>query len=270
MPETFRDRFLTPRVARAVTSPSAILATGAGAAAAILVGLGPIGAVAVGAGAWAARVLAAVPRARRGADAVSPRSLDEPWRCAVEQVQDSRRRFGDALRGMDEGPLRDRLGAVADQLDTAVQEAWRIGRAGHVLAGGRRRIDAADISRELDAARAAPPTPRQAETVAALESQLAAAARLDATIADARDRLRLLDARTDEAVTRAVELSVAQADPSEVAALDGAVSGIVGELEALRQAIEETDAAGASGVSSPPGSQGRSWPGTRAPGGGPG
>jgi hypothetical protein len=63
----FRDRFLTPRVARAITSPSAIVATGAGAAAGILVGLGPVGAVALGAAALGARVLAAVPRSRGSA-----------------------------------------------------------------------------------------------------------------------------------------------------------------------------------------------------------
>ena len=75
---SFRDRFLTPKVANAMTSPSAIVAVGAGAAVAIAVGLGPIGAVAIGAGAWAARVLAAVPRNPTVAT-VNPRQLQEPW-----------------------------------------------------------------------------------------------------------------------------------------------------------------------------------------------
>ncbi|HNH38025.1 MAG TPA: hypothetical protein PK912_06235, partial [Microthrixaceae bacterium] len=75
---SFRDRFFTPRVARATTSPSAILATGGGAAAGMLVG-GPIGALIGGLGAYAVRVLAAVPRAPKhpGTDI---RGLVDPWR----------------------------------------------------------------------------------------------------------------------------------------------------------------------------------------------
>src|SRR6185503_11886082 len=41
---SFRDRFLTPPVARAITSPTGILLAGAGASAAILVGL-PLAAI---------------------------------------------------------------------------------------------------------------------------------------------------------------------------------------------------------------------------------
>jgi hypothetical protein len=239
---SFRDRFFTPGVARATTSPSAIVATGGGAAAAILLGLGPIGAVLLGAAAWAVRVLAAVPRAKRSpAGEVRPRMLESPWREAVEQVQDARRRFGQAVSMLEAGPLADRLTAVAERLDTAVEEAWRIARAGDVLSRGRRQIDTTRIGAELSSAQAAAPTTRSAGMVEALESQMAAAARLDATIADAREQLMLLDARTDEAVTRAVELSVSQADPDSVGALADDVSGIVGDLEALRLAIEETD-----------------------------
>jgi hypothetical protein len=244
----FRDRFFTPRVARATTSPSAIVATGGGAAAAILLGLGPIGAVLVGAAAWAVRVLAAVPRARgpRGGE-VQPRLLEQPWRTAVEQVQDARRRFGQAVGMLEPGPLADRLTGVSERLDTAVQEAWRIGRAGDLLSKGRRQIDTTRIGAELSSARAAAPTARSADMVQALEAQMASAARLDATIAETHERLMLLDARTDEAVTRAVELSVSQADPDSVGALADDVIGIVGDLEALRLAIEETDRPAAGG-----------------------
>lgn len=239
---SFRDRFFTPRVARATTSPSAIVATGGGAAAAILLGLGPIGAVLLGAAAWAVRVLAAVPRSKRSPSGdVRPRMLESPWREAVEQVQDSRRRFAQAVSMLEPGPLADRLTAVTERLDTAVQEAWRIARAGDLLSKGRRQIDTTRIGAELASARGAAPTARSADMVQALEAQMAAAARLDATIAETHERLMLLDARTDEAVTRAVELSVSQADPDSVGALADDVSGIVGDLEALRQAIEETD-----------------------------
>ena len=87
--------------------------------------------------------------------------------------------------------------------------------------------------------------------IAAMQAQLASAERIDRTIADAYDRLRLLDARTDEAVARAVELSVSQADPDAVSDLDSDVSVIVGDLEALRQAIEETDGTATDGTGAP-------------------
>ncbi|MCB1270759.1 MAG: hypothetical protein M9942_02305 [Microthrixaceae bacterium] len=238
---SFRDRFLTPGVARAITSPSAIVATGAGVSVGVLAGMGPWS-ILLGLAAWAARVLAAVPRARGGRDtAIAPRSLDQPWRGAVEQVQDSRRDFDEATRGVAEGPLRDRLGGVAKRLDTAVAEAWRIAKAGNLLSRGRKQIDTTRISSELHYARNRPEGATKAETIAAMEAQLASAARLDATIQDTYDRLVLLDARTDEVVARAVELAVSQADEQALGELDSDVGRIVGDLEALRLAIEETD-----------------------------
>jgi hypothetical protein len=241
---TFRDRFLTPKVARAVTSPSAIVATGAGAAVAILVGLGPIGAVVLGAAAWGVRVLAAVPPDHNRTDDIAPRTLSEPWRSSVEDVQGARRRFLDAVGTLEEGPLKERLTSVGERLASAEREAWRVARAGNLLTGGRKRIDTTRITSELQFTQNSPRTAHSDETIAAFQAQLQAAARLDATIADARDRLRLIEARTDEAVTSAVELSVSQADPDDVTALDDSVTGIVSDLEALRLAIEETDGPG--------------------------
>jgi hypothetical protein len=245
---SFRDRFFTPRVAWATTSPSAIVATGAGAAAAVLLGLGPIGAVLLGAAAWAVRVLAAVPRPERSrAGEVQPRLIEQPWRSAVEQVQDSRRRFAQAVSMLEQGPLAERLSTVAERLDTAVEEAWRIARAGDLLSKGRRQIDTTRIGAELASARGTASSTRSEDLVQALEAQMAAATRLDATIAETHERLMVLDARTDEAVTRAVELSVSQADPNSADDLAADVGGIVDDLEALRQAIEETDRPEASG-----------------------
>src|SRR5690606_18367802 len=105
---SFRDRFLTPGVARVITSPSAIVLAGAGASAAILIGLGPIGAVGLGAAAFAGRVLAAVPRAPKR-PGINPRQLDQPWRGLIEETLDAARRFDTALAGVRPGPLRERL-----------------------------------------------------------------------------------------------------------------------------------------------------------------
>lgn len=239
---SFRDRFLTPRVARAMTSPSAILAVGAGAAAGILAGLGPIGA-ALGAGAaWAVRVLAAVPRSE-ARERVSPRSLGEPWRTLLADVQAARNRFADALDGVRPGPLRDRLEDLGARLEVAIAEAGRIARAGDLLSRGRGRIDVDAVRRDLADTERLPRDDRTQQIVRSLRSQLEAAERLDRTIADTHGRLRLLDARIDETVTRTVELSVTQVEGGDLGGLDREVDAIVGEMESLRQAVEETGAA---------------------------
>ena len=89
-----------------------------------------------------------------------------------------------------------------------------------------------------------PRTERSAQTIAAIEAQLASAERLDATIHDTYDRLRLLDARIDETVTRTVELSVTQSDPDAIGGLGDEVESIVDDMEALRQAVEESRSMG--------------------------
>ena len=61
---------------------------------------------------------------------------------------------------------------------------------------------------------------------------------MDAVLDDTRSRLQLLDARRDESVTRAIELSV-QAGPDDLTGLGDDVDGIVTEMEALRQALED-------------------------------
>ena len=63
---------------------------------------------------------------------------------------------------------------------------------------------------------------------------------MQAVADDARDRLRLLDARLDELVARAVEVSVGTADST---VLGNDVEELVVELEALRMAVEETNEA---------------------------
>ncbi len=91
----------------------------------------------------------------------------------------------------------------------------------------------------------------QEETVKALEAQVASADRLTDVARDAQDKLRLLDARLDEAVARAVELSITADDVGELGGLGGDVEGVVSEMETLRQSLEEAGgtarAAGAAG-----------------------
>lgn len=241
---SFRDRFLTPGVARVMTSPSAILLAGAGAAVGI-VAFGFAGA-ALGAVAYAGRVLAAVPKAPRR-PGINPRALDQPWRSVMEEILDASRRFEVALGGVRPGPLQDRLRELGSRLDTGVDESWRIASAGNALSAGRRQIDTDRVVAELQEAESAPHTARSEQTIEAIRSQLASAQRLDRTIGDVHDRLRLLDARIDETVTRAIELSVAQAETADLGGIGQEIDSIVGDMEALRQAVEETRGQPAAG-----------------------
>ena len=50
----------------------------------------------------------------------------------------------------------------------------------------------------------------------------------------------MLDARLDESVARAIELSVSLDDAEGLAGLGADVESVVSEMEALRQALEET------------------------------
>ena len=59
-------------------------------------------------------------------------------------------------------------------------------------------------------------------------------------IGDTDSRLRLLNARLDEAAARTIELSVQASDVAELGGLGDDVDQMVDEMEALRQAIEET------------------------------
>ena len=244
---SLRDRFFTPPVARAMMSPGGILLAGAGASLAILTGLGPIGAVALGALAWAGRVGAAIPRDPRG-EKIDPFTLAEPWRKFVQGALQAEARFGQAVRNAESGPLRERLNEIGQRINDGVRESWRIARQGQLLADASSQIDVADVQRQLLEVEANRNEPWAAgssldRTAQALEAQLASAQRLNRVVADAQDRLRLLDARLDEAVARAIELSVQAGDADDLGGLGNDVDNLVEEMEALRQAMDETDRA---------------------------
>lgn len=247
---SFRDRFFTPPVARAMMSPSGILLAGAGASVAILAGLGPIGALALAAVAWAGRVGYAIPR-KAGDDRIDPFTLNEPWRRFVQSALQSQARFDQAVHQAERGPLRDRLGEIGDRVHDAVREAWRVARQGQVLADAGAQIDTAGVQRQLAEVRANASAPWAAgssleQTAKALEAQLASAQRLANVTREAQDRLRLLNARMDEMVARAIELSVDASQPDELGGLGSDVDSLVDEMEALRLAMDETDQLGGS------------------------
>jgi hypothetical protein len=255
---SLRDRFFTPKVARAMTSPSGILAAGGGAALGLAAGFPAIVAVVVGVGAWALRVGAAMGSGRPKGDRIDPFTLQEPWRRAMQDAIGARARFREAVGRTRSGPLQDTLRDIAGQMDTLVNESWLIANRGESLVQTRRRIDTRDIANDLSEATQAlgtsPGDESLKRTIESLEAQQATAERMDKVIEQARSQLRLLDARMGEAVVRALELSAQASADASVSTLSTDVDTMVSDMEALRQAMEETHgalpAAGGSGSGS--------------------
>ncbi len=238
---SFRDRFFSRRVGRAITSPSGIMIAGAGAAVGLLLPFGGIPlAIGLGLAAWGAKVATAIPKS--GASEVDYSKLRPPWWDYVREAIDAQRRFKQVVASTPEGPLRDRLASISGRFDDGVKEAGRIAQRGMALQDAVTRLDVKSMQRELaqaEAAAAQAPSESSQRTLEARRAQMGAAMRLDAVSRDASDRLRLLDARLDEAVARAVELSLS-GDHGELSAFGSDVDTVVGEMEALRQALEET------------------------------
>jgi hypothetical protein len=134
---------------------------------------------------------------------------------------------------------------MSGRLDDGVDESWRIARRGHEIGEAIGKIDTVSAEAELADLRRQlgpdDPSPAHAQTIEALEAQLASARRLTALAERSRDRLRLLDARFDELLARSVEVSVGSGD-TDVLGQD--VDGLVSELEALRIAMDEAGRAG--------------------------
>lgn len=233
-------------MARAIMAPSSILLAGAGAATAILAGVPLAAAAAIGALAWAGKVALAVPRREKRPD-MNPAMVKEPWRSLVRQTVKAEDRFNETVRGTRAGPLRDRLSEVSAQVSVAVDASWKIAQRGDSLDAAVRELNADAIAAELaareDEVSRSPGRPELDATVAALRRQLESALRVGAVARDALDRLRRLNAQLNEAVARAVELSLGPADVGALQPLGADVDGVVAELESLRLALEESGAA---------------------------
>lgn len=249
-----------PAAAHAAISPSALLLGAAGMAAGLIVGLPALAAVIVGAGFWGIRVGAGAAlagsrrrRARRP-ETIDPYAVAEPWRGFVRESLTAQAKFDQAVARSRAGPLRDRLADVSSRLHDGVGECWRVAHLGAALDAARGALDPEGTSgqlRRLQASRvrglSKEATKATDETEAAMAAQLQAARRVEAARQRATDRLRVLTAELNAAVACAVELSLDAGDGAAAQELAGNVESVVGEIEALRRALEET-----TGRSSPP------------------
>ena len=244
---SFRDRLLTRRGARAITSPAGIVGGVVVAVGTALAGLPLVAAVPLGAAVWAANAWRLLPRAPRP-ERIDPFTLHDPWRRFVQDALQARNRFAEAVTRVQPGPLRDRLEEIEARMQTGVDECWQVARRGEALTRARRGIDLADVDRRLAQAEGTGDTggvaPAQPAIVEALQVQRSTAQRLDGVIDGAQAELRLLGARLDEAVARTLELSAhAGAEAGAVTGLGSDVDDLVSEMESLRLALDETGAA---------------------------
>lgn len=237
---SFKDRFFTPRVAQAIMSPLGIVLFGAVTAGVILTGLPLVVAPLAGVAAWGGNVLRQVPRDDQPfqADATM---LQDPWLTYVAESRRARTRFDEVTRSMTAGPLQARLGELAARIADAVEETHRIAVRGNTLANALSTLDTERPRAELTEIKATHAgrgmSPATIETVKSLEAQIAAGKRISRAAQQADERLRMLDARYDELVARAVEVSLGTGDSE---GLSHDVDDLVTELEALRQALDET------------------------------
>lgn len=236
---SLRDRFFTPKVAYAIVSPSAIVATGAAAALGIIA-FGPLGVIA-GVLGLAARVGLAIPRGAPRVDRIDPFVLDEPWRRLTQDALAARRQFNEAVGRTAGGPIKDRLTRIGETISAQVDDAWATARAGHELSRAAQRLETRQAVQELDRLRASGSVSDTARaTEVSLVAQIEAAQRMSGTITQTNERLQLLNARLDEAVSRCIELSVGAFRADQFAQVENDLGGITHELDALRQAVDDT------------------------------
>ena len=159
MARSFRDRFFTPPVARAMTSPLGIVLAGVGAAVALVAGLDPF-------------------------------VLAEPWRRYVQASLAAQARYERTVEATPDGPLKLRLADIGTRLQQGVSEVWQVASRGHDIDAGLKTLDVRSARAELQRLDQEPAGSHTAATRDALAAQLATAARLQAVSTDARDRLR--------------------------------------------------------------------------------
>ncbi len=176
---------------------------------------------------------------------IDPFAVGEPWRQFVSKATRARTDFAQAVGNVEAGPKRDRLTSIGQRIDLAVDDVWSVARDGHELSKGRSRINLGETRQRLGAVTGDDETAKA--TRDALQSQIDSAERINAGIDQTERRLELLIARLDESVARAAELSATSSDPEAISRLDTDMTDLVDDLEALRQAVAETDHLGELG-----------------------
>jgi len=230
-----RDRFFTPATAKALLSWRILLGIAVGVCVALL--LNPIAGIGAGIGVYVASVFGAMPNTRHSS--IDPFAISEPWRHFVQGTQRAKQSLRAAVTATADGPLKARLVDIAGRLEQAVEESWAIAKRGDDIDAAVNRIDPVRLRSQLSTLNQGQSAGGdRSAAVASVESQLASADRLKALSTSTADRLRLTQARLDELVARAAEVSVGTSDTDTY---EHDVDNLVVELEGLRLAVAETN-----------------------------
>ena len=241
-----RDRFFQRKVAAAIMSPAGIAGGSTVAALALATGAHPLVSIVSGIAGW----LVPVARAMRYVDGSGARPtrtvrhdaaapLTE-WDVAVIDAEDAVARFASAIDRCSDGPLRDRLDAMEEDVLESLACCRELAAWGAEAQSARQELDPAAMER---AARRAG---RAAKDAARSQRELIS--ELVEIEDECRVRLALINGRLDEAVGRAVDLAGRsrrvgrrRRSRGDLDAVGGA-SELSEELRALRNALHDLDA----------------------------
>lgn len=234
-----RDRFFTPTTAKAIMSWRLPVAIGVGIALGFVnVGLG----IAAALVAYGGLVAAAMPTGARPAN-IDPFALSEPWRQIMQQAEGAGRKLRATVTGSRDGPLKQTMQDIAEQLERGLAEAWEIAKRGDEIDDAVRRLDPTSLRSKLDTLRRRRDddgaSPEADAAIESVERQLATADRLKLQSAETAATLRLTQTQLDELVARASEVQLGAVDTDSYRR---DVDDLVIRLEALHQAVEETRA----------------------------
>ncbi len=233
-----RDRFYTPRTAKAILSWRILLGLGAGAVLAVI-GL-PIGAaIGLGSAAYAISVGLAMPKPTEKAN-IDPFVLSEPWRQLIQDANGSGRKMRATIAGATDGPLRKTLESIAEQLEHGLSDAWAVAKRGDEIDDAVRRLDPTALRSKLATLQQRAtqgPSPDADAAVKSVQTQLDSADRLKQLSAETADTLRLTQTQLDEVVARAAEVRLGSVDTNTYSK---EVDDLVVKLEALHAAVQET------------------------------
>lgn len=232
-----RDRFFTPRVAKAILSPWRILLGVILIVVLAVLGLNPFLAVVVGIVAYALTVAVAVPR-KRTTLAIDPFAVSEPWRQHVQGALRARRRFEETLAATPAGPARDRLADIGSRLQRGVEECWHIASRGDEIDEAVTRLNLPSARSDFALLASRPRDAQTDATLASLQSQIDSGERLKARSAGIAQQLRLTEVRLSELATRASEVAVGASDQE---AYGHDVDDLITQLEGMRLALDETE-----------------------------
>lgn len=233
-----RNRFYTPATAKAILSWRILVGIGVGVVTAVA-GVPIWLAVLLGLAVYAGSVALAMPRGAR-VPRLDAFALGEPWRHFVHNARLAAGRMHAAVGDTPDGPLRQQLASIAEQIDRGVTETWGIARRGDAIDDAVRSLDPTTLQSKLAHAQrrtAAEPSPDHDAAVASIQAQIDSAERLQRQSSDTAAKLALAQTRFDELVARAAEVRIGTVDTDQYAR---DIDDLVVRLQALHLAVEET------------------------------